>query len=609
MAENIQVASLTAPITVKIPKKEIKQFQDMLEDVANTLEWISVSLSDMTKDISKTFGKTNKHLKITHNQNTKIVKDYRVMNQQARKHERTAKRTAKAMGGIEDAIAQVRVETGLLSFALGNVVKLMAVPSAITAGFTFLAAQVTGMTTEMYLLSKATGFNMNTMRALELEAKSLGFTFEHVNSLAEELNNKFGGEAGGFIELNLQEGLKALNLEAEKMQKLGTEERLEAILNASARLVKESKDNLPLVASALDKIGGQEANRLWGSMSQKMAEGNMQYKDLIENAGKFTDLLDDNASGSRKFSSFFIKAFAAIQTTTMDFFGSVGDSLSTSLPVMEKSFEGLSKKVLTWLGPATIDKVASMFVMAFTEIVILLNKVDEAGLNLPDTLDSIASAMQGAWRLGSDLAIMFGRVLLAVAPLTALLNNDFVRATVGWTVAGLAAVVAASSFYKILGFLPSVVLATASAAGTLAGAIGALKISLLALSGGTLAGVTLLLGKLVAVGAASYYITKLISEFTGLDKVLTSVVDKLDFFGRGKFEAKMDVQDKWFEDHNARMRARNAQLALSTGTSSNSSVDNSRHVTDSKKVDINLTTTPEVAKDIIEDHVKSSNPM
>ena len=63
MAKEIQVASLTAPITVKIPFDTIDKFEKKLEEMANTLEWIAVNFKMIENAANKTFKESSKNIR------------------------------------------------------------------------------------------------------------------------------------------------------------------------------------------------------------------------------------------------------------------------------------------------------------------------------------------------------------------------------------------------------------------------------------------------------------------------------------------------------------------------------------------------------------------
>ena len=411
MAENIQVASLTAPIIIKIPTQQIKKFQAQLEEVADTLEFIVTQLTDMAKHAKGSTAAIGRGLKSNTRDQKKFVRGQKETIRNQKKQTAGAKRTSKVFGFWADKIAQVRVGTGLLAFALGNVLKLIAIPTGSLAGFTFLAGKVNAMTTEMFLLSKATGFTFNEMRALELEAKSLGFTFEHVNSLAEELNNKFGGEAGGFLELNLQEGLSALNLEAEKLQGLDTPKQLEANLNAAAKLSKERK-NLALVGSALDKIGGQEANRLWGAMALKMADMNLSYSELIEHNKRVSGVTDNAVNGARKFTAFFQTMTTAISTFSTEFFGRFGAKIAPFLDALIPIFENLSETILGALGPEFMDTIVDGVQIGFRQLIKVFSWFRDKSEELSESAGSLVKVLSGMFDMGVKLSRILSSVLL-----------------------------------------------------------------------------------------------------------------------------------------------------------------------------------------------------
>ena len=369
MAANIQVASLTAPITVTIPTEKLVKFQQQLLEIANALEFIARQFQDMEKKINKTFGKTNKHLKISNTQINKFVGGQKKSNKETDKSNNKAKRLGKVWGSWFDMMAKVRVGLGLVQFAMDKLLQTMIIPAGFFAGFTFMAERLNATTTEMSRLSEATGFALNDIRALGLEAKSFGFTFEHVSSLVEELNNKLGGEAGGFVENNLREGIEALGVSVEELQKLKPDEQLEKIMNAGKMLAATGNTNdLQKLASAYDKIFGQEGNRLLGGFTQRMVKLGVDFEGFKDQARGFVEIFPESERGARSFTESINKVIGSVTTLYRNFFGTFGDTVQPFfdgiLPVfanLSSSMKGLSNEVGGVLADA-FTKTISMFV-------------------------------------------------------------------------------------------------------------------------------------------------------------------------------------------------------------------------------------------------------
>lgn len=343
----MEVAKLTADINVKIPFDQIKKFDDELNKILTTLDHIVDQLDDMssaakraTKAATQGQRKRSKGNKKQVKENEKLISQEKEKTKETKKTNRNMGRTAKVFGGLANMIARVRVGLGLLKFAFNAVAKLVLIPAGTLAAVTTLGAKISSVITEQFNLSRAVGMNINDLRALGLAAKEFGFTFEHVNSIVEELNNKLGGERSGFQEGNLREGLAALNLEVETLLDLSPEASLEAIMEAGRELSKDSK-NLNKVASAYDKIFGLEANRLLGGFNQKMLDNNQNWSDFVKHYKGFTKLTDKAVKGSLKFTSIWNKFWAAAGAASAKFFGGVGEKLGKLEDSLSNTFRDL----------------------------------------------------------------------------------------------------------------------------------------------------------------------------------------------------------------------------------------------------------------------------
>ena len=407
----MEVAKLTAPITVTIPFEQIRRFLDELEKIADVLENIVVQLNDMgkaakknTKDMAKGIRITNKHVGDVVRGNKTIINQEKQKTKEAKKGSRAMGRTSKAWGGFANILARIRVGIGLLKFAFNILWKAAAVPVSLLTGTLLLGARVNRLTTEMVNLSRAVGMSTNDMKALGLAAKEFGFTFEHVNSLVEELNNKFGGEEGGFIENNLREGLSLINIEAEKMQKLKPEKRLEMIMEAGRKLSKDSK-NLDRVASAYDRIFGQEGNRLLTGFTQKMIKNNQTWGEFVRSYGRFTDMTKENLEGAVSFTDIWNKGLALIGRGFNNFFGGIGAKLAPTKKELETLFI-----TLTGGTKSLSETFQNLFIKALLfalDIILRIRrwiienqeKIKELSADLLDTLESVWMLLESVWDL------------------------------------------------------------------------------------------------------------------------------------------------------------------------------------------------------------------
>ena len=446
-----QVASLTAPITITLPKKKIEEFKKELKAIEKTLNKVVKQLSKLGVVSAKNFNAAKKHFAKQNVAQKKSVDNTRKINEEVKKTESNAKRTSKVFGDWANKLAQIRVLGGLVKFALGQVAKLVVIPTAALAGFTFLTARVNASTVEMKRLAEATGFGINEMRAMSLEARSLGFSFEHISSMAEEMNIKLGGEAGGFIENNLREGLSTLNIEAEKLQKMSIPDRMKEIMNASREMLKKGK--LAELSSGFDKIFAGEGARLMTGLSQKMRESNQDWQTFIGTAQKFTTVSKGALAGADRFTEGFNKITTATKSLSMEFFGQVGNAVGPFIDSITESFKDLPRK----MGPIFADVigvVSRAMVEGFVELGHLFAWMRERPEEVKEALLGIVEVFKNMFELGvslfkaiSALMPIMSSLLKILTPIidliSSLLENEFTRTMLAWGAAILVAVKAA----------------------------------------------------------------------------------------------------------------------------------------------------------------------
>jgi hypothetical protein len=501
MAENIQVASLTAPITVKIPTDKLNKFQRQLDEIADTLEFIVEQLKDVSKETKRSFAGVGKSLKVQNITQNKFIDGQKQVHQNQKKTQSNAKRTSKIFGSWADKLAQFRVALGLVEFALRKVVQLLVIPSGAFLGLTTFIHLTNKSTMVTENLARSVGVSANSIRALSLEAQELGFTTEHILTQFEEFNNKFGGEAGGFEELNLREGLAGLGLEFQNLQKLKPEEQLEAMLNAGAELVKQSKTNLPIVASAYDKIGGSEANRLWSSVAIKMAESNKQYSEFIGHNKKLVSLSEAAVKGAAASTRFFNQLIATVMNTVREITGLFGKELEPLFDALGRSLQTIGADLQKALGPS-IEMVASKLINMFFDLSKILEDISKDPEKIKNMLKSVAKGLETMWKTGKLLL----NTLLGIAEF--LLTDSPWRSFLAWIGTIVGSVLVASKFFAGLK------VAVAAVASTIAGLVAA-KGSLAVFAAGTVAAfgpALIMLAKVAAAVAAVTGAIKLASS-------------------------------------------------------------------------------------------------
>ncbi len=448
----MEVAKLTADVVVKIPFDQLQKFQKKLDKIADTLEIIIRDFKKMEKTTTRTLDKGTKKFKRLNGEVIRTKKNLKDVNREQaeqNKNNRALGRTAKWWGGIANVIARVRVAFGLLKFVLMGVIKLLSVPIGTGVGVLALGARVNKLTTEITVLSEAVGINVNTMKAMGLAAKSAGFTIEHVTSLVEELNNKMGGEEGGFVENNLREGFHTLGLEVEALQKLKPEQQLEKIMEAGRELSKDNK-NLAKVASAYDKIFGQEGNRLLTSFNKEMNKNNQNWKQFLGSYGGFVNMTDDSIEGAKLFTGLWNKGLATIGRGLNNFFGGLGKMMEPAIEAFEDIFKDFFKDTGN-LGKL-IQRVIIKGIFLILETLIAarnwLQDNEKLVESIGDSLVSIfGKALKIAYNLGTNWAETLDTMVsmvdkaLSLAEIISSIESLPTILKIAATVAGLIAII------------------------------------------------------------------------------------------------------------------------------------------------------------------------
>jgi hypothetical protein len=537
---------MTAPIVVTIPKEKVEAFKQQLREIAGTIHFINEQFVKMDKLVKKVTRDSSKGIKLIHQDNRKVITDNRTMINQGKKKVKSTKRLSRAWGGVADGIAKVRVGLGLAEFALQKIVNLMILPAAMGTGFIFAGERINKMTTEMSLLAKASGFALNDLRGLGLEAKTLGFTFEHVSSLVEELNNKMGGEEGGFIENNLREGLKAINLEAEALQKLSPDKQFAQIMNAARTMGKEAK-NLPIVASALDKIFGQEANRMLTGFVQKMNKGNMSYEEFLRNSQKYGKISKQAEEGAIKFTEAINGTLFSIATLSREFFGLFGntfadtlDTASIMIGAVGTDFKDLGKFIM-----ATMNLAFSEILWYFSKLKTWLKKNEGfISTSFEDAVKVSGDLFKSGMNIIKALTFMLpllGKVILAATTLLVLFT-EFAASDFGQVLLGFLGVAFALNKVSLL------VMALPALLGTAAGAMTALWA---ANPFGLMA---------IAIGAVVLAVAQLTGEMDTLMSLFTSKGWKDIAIGMGITDPEVDKTNKLKNDDPEVIEARKNSL-------------------------------------------------
>lgn len=212
--------------------------------------------------------------------------------------------------------------------SLSTIGKMAAAGTALASAF-FLAADAIAQS-DMRIKSLAESVGMSAQQAENLGASvaPMGFDFETIVDMQEELNNKIG-ESKGLEEITaVTESLQILGLKYEDIKKLSPEKQFEAVANAALK----AKDAQKAVA-AMDMLMGGESNRVMGFWRSQ------GFQSVDEAAGQF-GALNARTDASREGMEDFAVAMNSVKffvgSLTKEFFGLVGGALTPMINGMSQ---------------------------------------------------------------------------------------------------------------------------------------------------------------------------------------------------------------------------------------------------------------------------------
>ncbi|WP_419593945.1 phage tail protein [Thiolapillus sp.] len=135
--------------------------------------------------------------------------------------------------------------------------------------------------------AKAVGLSTDFLEHLGHSVAALGFDYEHVADMVEEMNNKIG-ESIGIAEMTpVKEALGILGLEFEKLSKMDRELQFRTVMNAAMEL-----DDSQAASAAVDILVGSESSKItsylrssgksFDELMQGYADGDAQTRKTRE---------------------------------------------------------------------------------------------------------------------------------------------------------------------------------------------------------------------------------------------------------------------------------------------------------------------------------------
>ncbi len=158
---------------------------------------------------------------------------------------------------------------------------------ATTAFATFGAVGTARDVSRLDAYAKAVGLSTDFLEHLGHSVAALGFDYEHVADMVEEMNNKIG-ESIGIAEMTpVKEALGILGLEFEKLSKMDRELQFRTVMNAAMEL-----DDSQAASAAVDILVGSESSKItsylrssgksFDELMQGYADGDAQTKQTRE---------------------------------------------------------------------------------------------------------------------------------------------------------------------------------------------------------------------------------------------------------------------------------------------------------------------------------------
>ena len=200
--------------------------------------------------------------------------------------------------------------------------------SAIAVGVGGLLAGTAALNKEIaqqVALAESTQQNVDTLAALAGSVASLGFEYEHINSLAEEFNNKIGESRGLKALTPVKESLQIIGLKFKEIKDLKPEEQFEKVLDALIKMDDQQK-----ASSAADILLGGEASRIIGFLNAQ----NDSLSEILEKHKALNLETKESRKGALEYSAAWGTFMKLLDSSKRLFSGLLGASLKGYLEKM-----------------------------------------------------------------------------------------------------------------------------------------------------------------------------------------------------------------------------------------------------------------------------------
>lgn len=242
-------------------------------------------------------------------------------------------------------LKQFQKSTEKLKKQLGTATKAISIAAGALTGLLTITNK---QTAQQEALAQAVGISGETLDALTSVVGELGFDFEKVVDLVEEMNNKIGESKGVKQMSSVKDAVKILGLDFQKIKDLKPEDQFIKILDAAKELKDEQK-----AVSAVDMLMGGDANKILGFL--RTQEGSL--KDIIARRKEILFLNEEGRKGAVKFSRAFGLVTTIAKSLSQQLAGLVGEALSPMINELvdwiRKNRELIKSEMLKWVERLT----------------------------------------------------------------------------------------------------------------------------------------------------------------------------------------------------------------------------------------------------------------
>lgn len=280
------------------------------------------------------------------------------------------------------------------------------------------------------------GMDPRNLMAYGAAVKELGFDYEKVVDLVEEMNNKIGESKGLEQTTPVKEALAMLRLDFAAIARMKPEEQFERIMTAAGAMADQQK-----AVSAVDILMGGEANKIMGHLRAMAAE-----------QGKTVDQVLDRYKQLNLLSGVGVERFKHFSRATNDLFAVMGSGFKELLSGLAGKLVPLIKRGTKWIV-ANFDAIKaragelldgfdpSAFLAGAREVWSVLSGVASVIGSVVSALGGLRGAfiLLGAL-IGAKLVLALGGLATAFYSLGAAIMTT----PVGWIMAAIAGITVAA---------------------------------------------------------------------------------------------------------------------------------------------------------------------